>query len=144
MLTGQLPFRSEYEQAVIYSIVNEEPEDPHFIRPKIPEKLNLILNKCLTKQANKRYQNVDELLEDLTRLQITGTSIFEGLKYAKKINQRFVLSGLLFVLIILISVFYYLKRNMDSNIKTDLTTENSLAVMYFENQSGEKQVHILK
>ncbi|MCK5222912.1 MAG: protein kinase, partial [Candidatus Aminicenantes bacterium] len=28
MLTGQLPFRGHYEQAVIFSILNEEPEPP--------------------------------------------------------------------------------------------------------------------
>ena len=138
MLTGQLPFRSEYEQAVIYSIVNEKPQNPYIIRSKIPKKLDAILNKCLTKKAKERYQNVDELFEDLTRLQKTGTSIFKGWKYPKKNNRRFVLS--VFVLLILIFVFYYLIRNTDSNNKTDLTTENSLAVMYFENQSGEKDI----
>ena len=28
MLTGQLPFHGEYEAAIIYSIMNEEPESP--------------------------------------------------------------------------------------------------------------------
>ena len=140
MLTGQLPFRSEYEQAIIYSIVNEKPQDPRLIRTEIPKKFDVILNKCLTKKAKERYQNVDELLEDLTSLQKRSTAIFKGWKSARKNNKRFVLSGLFFVLLILLSVFYYSIRNTAQNNKTDLSSENSLAVMYFENQSGEKDI----
>ena len=140
MLTGQLPFRSEYEQAVIYSIVNEKPQDPSLIRLEMSKKLVVILDKCLTKKTKERYQNVDELLEDLTRLQKADTSIFNRWNATNKKHRRFVLFGLLSVLLILIFVFYYLIRSMVSNNKNDLTTENSLAVMYFENQSGEKDI----
>jgi serine/threonine protein kinase len=37
MLTGKLPFRGEYEQAIIYSIVNEEPEPLSKSIPEINE-----------------------------------------------------------------------------------------------------------
>jgi hypothetical protein len=36
MITGELPFKGEYEQAVIYSIMNEEPEPPTALRTGIP------------------------------------------------------------------------------------------------------------
>ncbi len=61
MLTGKLPFGGDYEQAVMYAFMNEEPEVPS----EIPANLKSILGKALKKDAAKRYQHVDELLSDL-------------------------------------------------------------------------------
>ena len=61
MLSGKLPFRGSYEQAIIYSIVNEEPEKIYHI----PEKLWKIVKKCLTKETQDRYESMQELIADL-------------------------------------------------------------------------------
>ena len=68
MLTGQLPFRGEYESAIIYSILNEEPESIASQRPDLPVELEHIVNKVLEKDYDKRYQNTDKLLRDLKTL----------------------------------------------------------------------------
>src|SRR5574341_126768 len=69
MLTGKLPFRGEYEQAIIYSILNEEPELVTSLRSAIPVELEQVLDKALAKNVNKRYENADELLRDLRQVQ---------------------------------------------------------------------------
>lgn len=46
MLTGELPFRGEIDQAKIYSILNEAPK--HF-RKTIPEKLKKVIYRILAK-----------------------------------------------------------------------------------------------
>jgi serine/threonine-protein kinase len=61
MLTGKLPFRGDYEQAVIYSIMNEEAEEID----TIPEGMRDIILKCLAKDPNNRYANMKALLRDL-------------------------------------------------------------------------------
>jgi serine/threonine protein kinase/tetratricopeptide (TPR) repeat protein len=63
MLSGQLPFKAEYEQAVIYSILNAEPN-----LDLIEENLRMVILKCLEKDRNNRYKNVDELIVDLRRI----------------------------------------------------------------------------
>jgi non-specific serine/threonine protein kinase len=68
MVTGQLPFRGEYAQAVIYSIMNEEPEPVTALRSGVPMELERIVGKTLEKNKEDRYQHVDELLTDLRRL----------------------------------------------------------------------------
>jgi serine/threonine protein kinase len=68
MVTGQLPFNGEYAQAVIYSILNEEPEPITGLRSRIPLELERIVNKCLSKECADRYQHLDELIVDLRRL----------------------------------------------------------------------------
>jgi serine/threonine protein kinase/tetratricopeptide (TPR) repeat protein len=65
MLTGNLPFKGEYEQAVIYSILNVEPEPITSIRPEIPEQLNWIFEKATAKNPDQRYQNIEEFIRDL-------------------------------------------------------------------------------
>ena len=70
MLTGQLPFRGEYEQAVIYSILNDDPESINNLRTDIPEELQKVVQKSLQKDPEKRYQKVGEIvgvLEELKR-----------------------------------------------------------------------------
>ena len=65
MLTGKSPFRGEYEQAIIYSILNEEPKPVSEIDKNIPKEIDEVLKNLLSKQPENRYQNANELLADL-------------------------------------------------------------------------------
>jgi TolB-like protein/tetratricopeptide (TPR) repeat protein len=65
MITGQLPFKGHYDQAVVYSIVNEEPEPMTGLRTGVPMELERIVNKALAKNRDERYQNVADMLVDL-------------------------------------------------------------------------------
>jgi serine/threonine protein kinase/Tfp pilus assembly protein PilF len=67
-ICGQLPFKGEYEQAVVYSITNEEPEPLTRLRPDIPTELEQIVNKALAKSPDLRYQEAFEILSDLRKL----------------------------------------------------------------------------
>ena len=69
MVTGQQPFLGDYEQAVAYSIINEDPEPVTALRSGLPKDLDRVIDKALAKPAAERYQHVDELLVDLRRLQ---------------------------------------------------------------------------
>jgi serine/threonine protein kinase/Tfp pilus assembly protein PilF len=65
MTTGQLPFKGEHEQAIIYSICNESPESILTVRKNIPEKLDEIITKALQKKPDARYHNINEMIKDL-------------------------------------------------------------------------------
>ncbi len=65
MLAGKPPFRGEYDQAVIYSILNEDPLPLSELREDVPIDLVRIVGKALTKQLENRYQHVAEMLLDL-------------------------------------------------------------------------------
>ncbi len=67
MITGQLPFKGVYEQAVVYSILNENPEPvipTGSGRTGVPMELERIVNKAMAKKTDERYQHVDEMLVD--------------------------------------------------------------------------------
>jgi serine/threonine-protein kinase len=65
MLTGKSPFRGEYDQAIIYSILNEEPTPVSEIDKDIPKDVDEVLKNLLSKRPENRYQNANELLADL-------------------------------------------------------------------------------
>ncbi len=71
MITGQIPFKGEYEQAIVYSIINENPKPMITAgsgRTSVPMELERITNKALAKKPEERYQLVDELLIDLKQV----------------------------------------------------------------------------
>jgi len=68
MVTGQLPFRGEQEQAVVYSILNEQSKPVTGIRSGVPLDLEHIIEKCLAKDPARRYATVKDLLVDLRRV----------------------------------------------------------------------------
>jgi len=68
MLTGLLPFKGEYEQTVLHSIIHDEPQPVTGLRSGIPLEYERILDKCLEKDASQRYQTAADLKADLKRL----------------------------------------------------------------------------
>lgn len=74
MVTGEMPFKGDYEQALIYSILNEEPEPLSALRSRIPMELERIVEKCLAKESGSRYQNATEIPVDLKAIDISSSS----------------------------------------------------------------------
>ena len=74
MVTGQRPFKGEFEHAVIYSILNSEPDPPAAINKDLPAKLNDVILKVLTKDRDRRYQSLADLREAL--IPYGDTSVF--------------------------------------------------------------------
>ena len=65
MFTGQLPFIGEHDQAVVYSILNKKPKPITELRSEIPVSIGQVVDKALEKNPDTRYQQIDELLDDL-------------------------------------------------------------------------------
>jgi serine/threonine protein kinase/Tfp pilus assembly protein PilF len=65
MLAGETPFQGEYMQAVVYSILNEEPKPLAQVRSDMPPGLDLVVAKALAKDPKDRYQNMNDLAANL-------------------------------------------------------------------------------
>jgi serine/threonine protein kinase/lipoprotein NlpI len=65
MLSGKRPFKKSHEQALIHSILNEEPKPIAEIRADIPIHMDRTIRKALEKDTRTRYQSIQELMEDL-------------------------------------------------------------------------------
>ena len=65
MLAGRRPFTGEYQQAISYEIVNEEPEPLTAVRSGIPMDLERLVQKALAKRVDERYASAESVLVDL-------------------------------------------------------------------------------
>jgi eukaryotic-like serine/threonine-protein kinase len=68
MVCGQRPFRGQYDQALFYEIVHQEPEPLTGVRAGVPMELEFIVGKCLAKAIEDRYGHADEISKDLRSL----------------------------------------------------------------------------
>ncbi|MCZ6735429.1 MAG: serine/threonine-protein kinase, partial [Planctomycetota bacterium] len=64
-LAGDPPFRGHYEQAIVYSILNEEPEPLGISSPEV----EAVIRRCLAKDPSERYQDGKALHRALRELQ---------------------------------------------------------------------------
>ncbi len=65
LLTGRRPFSGDNANSVMYQIVNETPPKPGSLNPDISDTLEIIVSKCLEKKPENRYQNANELADDM-------------------------------------------------------------------------------
>lgn len=70
LLTGEMPFKGDYNQAIVYSIMNEKPYSLESYQ--INKNIQTIIEKTLTKDRNKRYSKIDELIEDLKLINVSA------------------------------------------------------------------------
>jgi serine/threonine protein kinase/Tfp pilus assembly protein PilF len=137
MLTGKLPFKGDYEQAVIYSILNDEPESALNIKSDLPVELNRIIKKALEKNPQQRYQNIDEIISDLNSLNLvikSNYSIKEADKdKSKKIRKNMIIGPAVLILIIVVGIGYFLMNQFQKTTRVI----DSLAVLPLENLSGD-------
>jgi serine/threonine protein kinase/tetratricopeptide (TPR) repeat protein len=68
MLTGELPYYGDYQHAVMYSILNDDPAPISGIIKMVPQDLEKLVFKCLAKNPSDRYQSASVLLNDLSDL----------------------------------------------------------------------------
>ena len=68
MVTGQRPFRGDYDQAVVHAILNTEPEPMTGLRTGVPMELERVATKAMAKRLDERYQHMDDVLADLRAL----------------------------------------------------------------------------
>jgi adenylate cyclase len=78
LLTGELPFKAEYEAAWNYVILNKDPLKPSELDRKISSNIDSLVLKMLEKDREKRYSDTVALLKDLDNISKGGESDQEG------------------------------------------------------------------
>ncbi len=67
LFSGQLPFRGVHETALMYEIVNVDPEPMTTVKPDLPPDLDAIVLECLAKEKTDRFQSAAEISKELRR-----------------------------------------------------------------------------
>jgi eukaryotic-like serine/threonine-protein kinase len=146
MIAGHPPFRAEYDNAVLYSIVSENPPPLTAVRTDVPVELEKIVGKALAKDARERYQHVDDFLVDLRRLQ--GDTVSRATSPAlalprekKKTLIKRVVIGAGVVAVAAIGVLVVMPMLQDEMLASNPIP---VAVITFENQTGDKAYDYLQ
>src|SRR5687768_7014613 len=69
MVTGRVPFTGDSAIEIAMKHLNEWPKPPSKIRPEIPEEIDHIVLRALSKAPEDRYQSAEEFIEDLERVE---------------------------------------------------------------------------
>ncbi|HSL89459.1 MAG TPA: protein kinase [Ignavibacteriaceae bacterium] len=134
MITGKTPFQSDFEQAVLYSILNEEPEPISSLRGDVPVELERIIFKALGKDPEERYQHIEEMIIDLRNINNTEQrNSLKRFNFNKKKKSKNTLYWSAAIIILLTSVFA-LWRFLDTTY-TKMEKRKLIAVLPFKSIS---------
>ena len=149
MITGKQPFQGDYEQAVLYSIMNEDPEPITGLRTGVPMELERIVSKALKKNPSERYQSLDEMLVDLKAVSdkpaakkdpTTG----KGRALPKQSRKTPLTVGLFFLVALVVgSGFFYWRQSSSDRPDPSRDSAQRLAVLPFSNLRSDPETDFL-
>jgi serine/threonine-protein kinase len=136
MITGRLPFKSDYNDAVIYSILNQDPEPVTALRTGVPMELERIISKCLEKNASDRYQHMDDIIVDLQKVRRVSGEAEQKPPRRTRINikwNKWLRIGVSAAIIALLLIFFFpFSKSPDLTIR-------SIAVLPLDNLSRDSE-----
>ena len=140
MLTGKVPFPGDYEQAVTYGILHEQPQQISKLRDDIPEELKSVINKCLQKEAKDRYQNTEDLQTDLQEITIVAgfKSAGGGAGRTVPLQKRtFLYGGITALILLTLALAGYFFFGSEQEASRERVP---IAVVDFINQTNEPEL----
>jgi len=149
MVTGRVPFEGETPLSVAMKHKSEKPKDPKELNTQIPEDLNRMILKCMEKDKENRYQSAGELRSELENIEkgIPTTERVEPKRKpltSKEITVTFGLKKLfipaLVIAALVIAVVVIWQPWSQKEAIPIPSDKLSLAVMYFENNTGDKNL----
>ncbi len=154
MVTGRVPFEGDTPLSVAVKHKTEAPPDPRRINTQIPENLSRLILNCLEKDKEKRCQSAGDVHSELDKIE-KGIPTAERIVLKRKpitsreITLQFSLKKLLIPALVVIAlgiavviIMQLLPRKQAiSPIPSD---KPSLAVMYFKNNTGDKNLDHLR
>jgi serine/threonine protein kinase/tetratricopeptide (TPR) repeat protein len=152
IVTGRLPFDGDTPLAIAMKHKGETPKEPKAINPQIPEDLNRSILKCLEKEKDNRFQHAEEVLSvlgDITqdmpvtekeipkRKPLTSKEITVTFGVKKLLIPALVIAAALIALVFIWQPWAQKDTDQGTLVPTD---KPSLAVLYFENNSGKLEL----
>ena len=135
MSTGVLPFRGDTTGAMFDSILNRAPVPPVRINPDTPPKLEEIINKCLEKERNLRYQHASDIRTDVQRLKrdTESAGATGSAQVATGIGRRWkvIVPVALAALALSVGSYFYVHRT------PKLTNKDTIVLADFTNTTGD-------
>jgi len=149
MVTGQVPFEGDTPFAIGVRHKSEIPRDPKELNAQIPEDLSNVIMRCLEKDKEKRYQSAGEVRSELASIKKGIPTTEKIIPEKKPITSREItvtfgikklfIPALVVVALIIIAILIWQPWSQREAIPGP-SDKPSLAVMYFENNTGDKNL----
>jgi serine/threonine protein kinase len=157
LVTGELPFSAPTQVSTLAKILESKHGSPRKLKDNIPSELERIIDKCLQKKPDDRYQDTRDLVVDLRNLRkqydsgMTDSMTVEYSKQQSKEQNYIVrLSGkksILYSIIAFFAIIILWKYSGDSSSfksSSVVAQEYAIAILGFENKTGDEELNWLE
>jgi eukaryotic-like serine/threonine-protein kinase len=133
MATGQLPFRGENSAGIFDHILHRAPTSAVRLNPDLPADLERIIEKCLEKDRDLRYQHASEIRADLKRLKRDSDSgrVTAIANPGVATRWKFIVPSAAAVLAVFAAGYVYFHRT------PKLTDKDTIVLADFTNTTGD-------
>ncbi len=136
MVTGQLPFHGETSALIFNAILTSDPPPAIRFNRNVPRDLERIINKCLDKDRNLRYQHASDIRTDLQRAKRdteSGRLRAADAVASSRLGKRWKVIIPIAVAAVVLAVcsYFYFHRT------PKLTDKDTIVLADFENNTGD-------
>jgi len=135
MATGTSPFRGESPGVIFNAILEGKPTAAVRLNPDVPVRLEEIINKCLEKDRDLRYQHASEIRADLQRLkrdtQSVGTAAATAAMSRTGLPWKVAIPAGVGLILLTLGGYFYLHRT------PKLTDKDTIVLSEFDNTTGD-------
>lgn len=147
MATGQMPFHGDTSAVLLLALMQEIPIAPVRLNPNVPEELERIINKCLEKDRNLRYQHAADMRADLKRLQRDTESgrslgVIQSAGVVQNRSLRWIALGAGIMAAIVVA--FILWRTKHPSVQPESATSRAIAVLPLQNAGSDKDIDFLR
>ena len=141
MVTGHVPFKGDTALSVALKHKAQLPPDPRKLNPEVSTDMGRLILICMEKDRERRYQKAEDLLADLINIEQRrplGAKIIPRQKpiaIALK-PKKLLISALVIIALVIIGVVIW-RLIPQEEAALPPTIEKSVAVISFENQTGD-------
>jgi serine/threonine protein kinase/Tfp pilus assembly protein PilF len=149
LLCGKFPFQGDYEQATIYSILNNDPEPFSESVREIPANLQRVINRTLVKEPAQRFQSCTEIIDLLVSPNIVSETSrvleAETTQKTQKLSKIFPAWFVGGIAVLLVAAFLYFNPFTASNSvdRSQSVQFKKLAVLPFKGLQKDPQTDFL-
>jgi serine/threonine protein kinase/tetratricopeptide (TPR) repeat protein len=137
MTTGTKAFPGATFGAVVGEVLQGVPQPPTRLNPSLPPGVGQIINKCLEKDRNLRYQSASDMRTDLARLKRdreSGRAAVVGTDVDSWRWRRTAILGIALVAVVIATAWFFLRH---THRVQALTEKDTIVLADFSNSTGD-------